>query len=215
MRLPETNTAPLSTGGRVTGSTTRARSNMDQSGLEQSGAGQPGAPLPAPPPSDFRFLALAFHPGGFGMFAGFVFALTFANLLLDFLGDEVNRGVKVAFSILRKEVGTGYGKPHGAAELSFGRFSMVVLECYARINGETVKVVKLVDAGDDVVLDRFGQGQIVRRKNQFHGGMMVSTGRKIQSKSFVYFAQSFLSVVTGIQTADAWRTCRAAPATSR
>src|SRR5437773_607820 len=137
--------------------------------------------------SDPGFLASAFGAGGLRVFAGFVFALALADLLLDFFGDEVNRGVKVALGVLGKEVGSRHGEPHGTVELFFRSLSMVMLERHTSVNGEAVEVVELVDPRHDMVLDGFGERHVMGRENQFHEQMMISTGQKIQSKRFDVF----------------------------
>lgn len=134
--------------------------------------------------SGFRFLATPFGAGCLGMFAGFVFVVSLADLLLDFLGHKIDGGVEVALAILGKQVGTGHGQAEGAGELLFGGLPMVVFQRHAGVDGKTVKVIEFIDACDDVVFDGFRQSQIVRREYQFHGGIMVAPVNKIQRKSF-------------------------------
>src|SRR6266446_8962086 len=181
MRFPEIKTAPSSMGGRVTGKTTRARSSIAEREYWNDGNGWRNAkPKLRHSASDPVFLAAAFGAGRQGVFAGFVFALALADLLLDFFGDEVNRGVKVALGVLGKEVGSRHGQPHGAVELFFRSFSMVMFERHTSVNGEAVEVVELVDPRHDMVLDGLGERHVVGRENQFHEPMMISTGQKIQ-----------------------------------
>src|SRR5881394_607369 len=128
IRFPETNTAPSSIGGRVTGSRTRARSNIAENEYWRDGNGCRITNRALPHSivrsvSDPGFLAPAFGACGLGVFAGLVFALALADLLLDFFGDEVNRRVKVAFGVLGKEIGARHGEPHGAVELLFRSLS--------------------------------------------------------------------------------------------
>ena len=101
-----------------------------------------------------------------------VFVVPLADLLFNLFGDKINRCVEVSFGIFGEQVRPRHGQPHGAGKLFFGGLSVVVLQRHARIDGETVKVVKLVDAGYDVILDGFRERHIVRRENQFHEGMM-------------------------------------------
>src|SRR5438093_13262332 len=105
-----------------------------------------GAPTTSVATSDARFLAPAFGAGGFGVLAGFVFVVPFADLLLDFLGDQVNRRVEVALPILRKQVRSRHGEAHGTGELLFRSLSVVVLQGHSGINGEAVEMVELVEA---------------------------------------------------------------------
>src|SRR2546427_638657 len=197
MRFPEIQTAPSSMGGCATGNTTRARRSIAESENWRDGNARRKTNAPALPDaaSESGFLAPAFGAGGLGVFAGFVFALALADLLLDFFGDEINRGVEVALGVLGKKVGARHGEPHGTVELFFRSFSMVMFERHARVNGEAVEVVEFVDPRHDMVLDGFGERHVVGRENQFHERMMVSTGQKIQSKRFVKFvAQEFVAI---------------------
>ena len=62
---------------------------------------------------------------GFGtraqrVFAGLVFVVPFAQLLFQFLGDQVNRRVEIALAILGEQIGTGDGKADRTGELPFG-----------------------------------------------------------------------------------------------
>jgi hypothetical protein len=134
--------------------------------------------------SGFRFLAPPFGACRLGMFAGFVFAVTFADLLLDFLGHKIDGGVEIALAILGKQVGTGHGQAEGAGELLFGGLPMVVFKRHAGVDGKTVEVIEFIDACDDVVFDGFRQSQIVRREYQFHESIMMARVNKIQRKSF-------------------------------
>src|SRR5439155_3027015 len=145
--------------------------------------------------SEAGFLASAFGAGGLGVFAGSVFALTFADLLLDFFGDKVNRSVEVALGVLGKEVGARHGEPHGTDKLFFRSFSMVMFERHASVNGEAVEVVEFIDPRHDMVLDGFGKRHVMERENQFHERMMVSTGQKSQPKRFLKFVpQEFVAI---------------------
>src|SRR5947208_1839491 len=185
IRWPETKTAPLSMGGCATGKTTRARRNMDRMESWRKGVMRKGDTptlhYALAAALDTRFLALALDAGGLGVFAGFVFVVPLADLLLNLFGDKINRRVKVSFAIFSEQVRPRHGQSHGAGKLFFGGLSVVVLQRHARIDGETVKVVKLVAGGNGVILASLPDRHIVRRENQFHGGMLRRRTRKIQS----------------------------------
>ena len=77
---------------------------------------------------DARFLAPPFGAGRLGVFARLVFAVPFADLLFDFFGDQVDRGIKIAFEIFRKEVRSRERQANRAAKLAFGGLGMIMLE---------------------------------------------------------------------------------------
>src|SRR5437868_5003143 len=68
--------------------------------------------------SDRRFLARAFRTRGDFVFARLVFALAFADLLLDFFGDEIDRRVEIALAVFGEEIGAADGEADRAGELS-------------------------------------------------------------------------------------------------
>ena len=57
---------------------------------------------------------------------------------------------------------------------------MVVFQRDARIHGALVEMVQLLQPVENVIFDGFGQGHVVRRKNQFHVSKMQPTREKIQ-----------------------------------
>jgi hypothetical protein len=57
---------------------------------------------------------------------------------------------------------------------------MVVFEGHPRINGAPVKMVEFLQLLQDMFLDGPGQGDVVRRQNQFHDSMMQPAGGEIQ-----------------------------------
>src|SRR5882757_7148959 len=71
-------------------------------------------------------LAPAFNAGRFSVFSGLPFAVSFADLLLDFFGDEVDRGVEIAFVIFGVKIGAGHGQAHGTFKLPARGFGRVV-----------------------------------------------------------------------------------------
>src|SRR5882724_10562385 len=107
IRFPEMRTAPSLMGGRETGTTSRARRNMR---------------------SDPSLLPRALGVGGHLMFAGLMLIVAFPNLLFDFLGDDVNCSIKIAFDIFREQVGAAEIQADGTGELLFGGARVVVFE---------------------------------------------------------------------------------------
>jgi len=108
------------------------------------------------------------------------FALPFADLLLDFFRDAVNRRIQITFDILGEKVRTAHTQADRTAELFLGHTRVIMFEGHARVPGAPVKMVELHQAAKDVILDGLGQRQIVRRKYQFHGAKMQPPAGKIQ-----------------------------------
>jgi hypothetical protein len=94
--------------------------------------------------------------------------MAFPDLLFDFSGYLVNGRIKVAFTVLGKQVRTAHRQAYGTAELFFGRARVVVFQCNASIYGALVKMIEFLQAAEHMIFDGLGQGDIVRRKNQFH-----------------------------------------------
>ncbi|MDB6038553.1 MAG: hypothetical protein JWM99_2394 [Verrucomicrobiales bacterium] len=102
------------------------------------------------------------------MLARFEFALTFADLLFELFGNQVDGGIKIAFGIFRKKVGAGNRQANGTAELLIRSLQIVVLKGNARIDRPAIKVFEFVDARENMFLNRLRQRHIVCRKYQFH-----------------------------------------------
>ena len=102
------------------------------------------------------------------MFARLALVVSLANLTLDLLGDQIDRGVEILFGILSEKVGPGHRQPYGTLELAPGGLGLVVFQRDTCVNREPVIVIQLFDAVDDVVLDGPGEPEIVRGKNQLH-----------------------------------------------
>ena len=116
------------------------------------------------------------------MFAGFVFALAFADLLFDFFGDEIDGGVEVIFDVFGEEVGSGDFEADGAGELAFGGFGLVEDDGDAGGEGKAVEVGDFLHAGDDVIFDGLGFFQVMGRDDQVHGWNDALDWGKIQRK---------------------------------
>ena len=131
-------------------------------------------------PLQSRFLPGPLCAGGLFVFAGKIFVVALSDLLLDFLGHEIHRCIKIALNVLRKEIRARESQPDGAGELPFGSFGPVMLERDARIHGKAIELGQLIEEADDVIFDGLGQSHIMRRKDQFHGDTMQRGCGKIQ-----------------------------------
>jgi hypothetical protein len=114
------------------------------------------------------------------MLASEVFVLPLPDLLFDLLCDQVNGGVKIAFNIFGEKIGTGKGKTKRAGELLVRGFSLVMFQNHTGVDRIAVQVRQLLYSGDDVIFDGFGEGYVVRRKDQVHVVSMGSGSIKIQ-----------------------------------
>ena len=124
------------------------------------------------------------------MLARGAFAVAFADLLFDFFGDLVNGRIQIAFNVFGIQIGSAQAQADRAGELFSGGAGMVVFQRYARVNGAPVKMVEFLDLVQDVIFDGPGQGDVVRRENQFHGVKMQPGVKKIQQ--FLGFSGSGL-----------------------
>jgi hypothetical protein len=100
--------------------------------------------------------------------ASLPFVVALADLLLDFFRDAVNRGVQISFDVFGKEIRAVQAQEHGTTELFWGHAGVVVFEGDPRVNRTFVKMVEFPQSLYDVILNGFGQRDIVRRKDQFH-----------------------------------------------
>jgi hypothetical protein len=149
---------------------------VDQSIADENGAVVDGwtrdwADQPGPQESGLQLipvLPLALARGRLAFVARFVFAVAFANLLLDLFGDKIDGGVEIAFRILSKQVRPRHDQAHGAAKLPFGRLGVVMLQSDSSINREAVHVLEIRYPVLDMILDGLGQRHVMRRKNQLH-----------------------------------------------
>ena len=113
-------------------------------------------------------------------FRAFRLLVAFPDLLFDFLCDPVNRRIQIAFAILGKQIGAAHAQAHGTTELFLRRARVVVLQGDPGVHGALVKMVEFLQPAEHMIFDGFGQGDIMRRKNQFHKGKMDLNGDKIQ-----------------------------------
>lgn len=120
------------------------------------------------PRSDPRFLAAALAARSLFVPAGFVLIVALANLLFDFFGNKIDGGVEVRFKILCVKVRSRHVKEHGTLELPVCGLGGVVFQNDTSVDRETVQSSQLIEAGNNVILNGLGEGNVVRRDNQFH-----------------------------------------------
>ena len=121
-----------------------------------------------------------FKFGGVLVFVRLVFVVAFADLLLDFFCDAVNRRIKIAFTVFGEKVGAADAQSHGATELFFWHACVVMFERDARVNGVFIEVIQFLQPFHDMIFQGFCQRHVVRRKNKFHALRMQLNGGKIQ-----------------------------------
>ena len=108
------------------------------------------------------------------MFAGFLFALPRADLLLDLFFHEVNRGVQIALAIFREQVRASHPQPDRAAKLPFGNPHVVVLKRDPRVQDMRIQAIQLVELREHVLLNGVRQRYVVRGEDQLHTDNMQS-----------------------------------------
>ena len=109
--------------------------------------------------------------------------MALAQLLFHLLGHKVNRRVQITLAILGVQVGTGHGQPQGAGELAFRHFQMVVFHRDPRTGGVMIQVFQFFNSGENMIFNRFGQGDVVRRENELHTVKLPRIVEKIQQNS--------------------------------
>ena len=94
--------------------------------------------------------------GRLGVVTRLGLAAAFAQLLLDFLCDDVNGRVKVLLAVLGKKIRTTNAETDGTGERLFRRARVVVFEGDSRVNHPLVQVVKLFNLGHYVIFNGLG-----------------------------------------------------------
>ena len=115
------------------------------------------------PQSGLGFLNQALSLGWFTGPLGLFLTMLFADLLLDFLGDEIDGGVEIVFRVLAVKIRTPDPEPNGTLELFFGRFGVVVFEAHPGIDSPAIKMLQFVNSAENVIFDGLGQFDIVGR----------------------------------------------------
>ena len=95
------------------------------------------------------------------MFLSLDFAVAFADLLFNFLSDDVYSSVQVAFPGFGEQVWTPHGNLHGAIELSFGHSPMVMFESHPGVDGPAIEVVELFELSHDAIFEGLSEGDVV------------------------------------------------------
>ena len=125
-------------------------------------------------------LELFLGTGGVAVLAGLKLAVPGANLLFDFLGDQIDRRVEVRLEILRVKVRAGPGQFDGTLEFLVGQLADVVLDDNTCVDGIPVELPEFFELVDDMRLNRVGHLDVVGRQNQFHDPNVLPFRRKIQ-----------------------------------
>ena len=115
--------------------------------------------------SDSRFLPFPFAARGHFVFARLPFAVALADLLFDLLGDAVNGCIQIALDVLGEQVGSTHRQSDGAAKLLSQSSGVIVFEGDARLDRALVEVIQFLQPAQDMIFNRLGQGQVMRRKN--------------------------------------------------
>ena len=121
-------------------------------------------------------LAKAFHklrcralwPRRLGMAPRFVFAMTLAKLLLEFLRYQIDGRVKVRLSVFGEQIRSGHGQSHRTFELFVGCLRSVVFQDHARVDRKAIQALQLGNAGLHMGFERFGKGNVVGIEDQIH-----------------------------------------------
>ena len=118
--------------------------------------------------SEISHLSRSLCPRGFGVATGFVLVVTLPDLLLDLLGHLVDRRIEVGVGVGGKEIGPAYSETEGAGERFLGGAGMIVFQSDSRVDCPTVEMLQFVDADKDMIFDRLGVRDVMRRENKFH-----------------------------------------------
>jgi hypothetical protein len=126
------------------------------------------------PCSKRRFLARAFRAGGDFMFPRFVFALAFADLLLDLFFHQINRRIEIALAVFGEQVRASHGQAYRTAELPLRNPHMIVLERDASMQDARIQAIQFVELREHVLLNGIRQRYVVRGEDQLHIDNMQS-----------------------------------------
>jgi hypothetical protein len=124
------------------------------------------------------FLAAPFRSGSHFVFSRLPLVMALSKLLLNLLGHNINRRVKVSFDILSKKVRTRQRNSHRARKLPIRCLGLVVVESDANIGRVLIQMIQLIDPGEEVIFDCSGERHIMWHKNQFHLVSMHQSERK-------------------------------------
>ena len=90
------------------------------------------------------------------MLARLKFVVPFAQLLFNFLGHQVNRLIKVGFTVFGKYVRPRDRQADGTGELLFRPFQMRVIDGDTRGRDKAIQVLNFLDSIQNVILNGFG-----------------------------------------------------------
>ena len=108
------------------------------------------------------------------MFPRFVFALAFADLLLNLFFHQINRCVQIAFAIFGEQVRAADSQAHRTAELPLRDPHMIVLQCDPRVDHAGIQAIQFIELGEHVLLNGIRQRYVVRGEDQLHTDKMQS-----------------------------------------
>jgi len=100
--------------------------------------------------------------------AGLLLVVQLAGLLLQLFHHLVNGGVEIIFAILRVQVRSPHAETNGADELLFRCTGVIAFENHTGVHGALEQAAQFFQLAHEVVFDRLGQLQVVRRQNQLH-----------------------------------------------
>ena len=90
------------------------------------------------------------------MITGFELAVPFAQLRLNFFGDEIDGCVQIIFGITSDEILAGQGHLHCARVSFVGVTYMIALEIHECSKRMRFLVIKLLDAYANMILETIG-----------------------------------------------------------
>jgi hypothetical protein len=112
------------------------------------------------------------------MLAGFVFALALPELLLDLFADKIYRRIQISFHILGEKIRTRHRNAHRTGKLPLEGFRLVMFHDYSNAGGKGIEVFEFFDFARQMVVNGFGQRDVVSRKNHIHRDSMRSVWKK-------------------------------------
>lgn len=95
------------------------------------------------------------------MLGRFAFAMTFANLLLNFLGNTINGDIKIVLLVDSEKIGAAHSQADGTRKLFFRKTGVVMFQGHPRINCPLVEMFQLIKPVKNMIFNGFGQRHIV------------------------------------------------------
>ncbi len=114
--------------------------------------------------------------------ASFVFGLTLAQLLFDLFAHQVYGRIQITFDILGEKIGSRHRDPHGTGKLAFQRLGLVMFQNHPDARGKRVEMLQLFNPARQMIVNGFGQRDVVSRKNHIHANSMLCVLKKSTGK---------------------------------